>query len=1000
MKSLCTFFITFLSCLALFAGCSGSSAPDGTSRYEAFAPDGIPFRVADSTWKIDMRGNHRAVVTVSDDSKEGVRVILPWRRPDLHPETKKVLVTDSEDNEVKEVTVPLLTSEKGEIIFRPISGAGKYYIYYLPFKWQTWYLNVSDYLAPGIDDSAREWEGRVLKDKDNLPEASVDCFESASKFHFWSPMGLIATKAETDAVKKACGKDMVIFPEDRAFPIQLRRELPVRWTKAPGSSFEGLAMRNEYYTWQLGVWAAGKELKDVKVKFSDLVNGSSTISSGEMTCFNQEGTSWDGSHLDFTVDVPKDRVQALWCGVQIPQDAKSGTYHGDVTVSAEGVEPQVISLAIKVARDVLADKGDSEVWRHSRLRWLNSTLFLDDNNPVGPYDEMEVEGRTVKATGRDVRIGGNGMVQGISFHGKEILDAPQEIVISKGSKDVVFTSDNVTVTKEAAGLVKWTATSEQDGISFKLDGNMEFDGHMHFDIYVSAPDDVPVKDVRLVTRYSPYSSEYFMGAGFGGGYTPAAYSWNWTGPYDSYWMGGVEAGLHTEFRGGSYHGPLLNAYNPEPSPVWSNEGKGAVKVTGGKGRPAQVIASTGPRILGKEPLNFEFNLMITPTKELDTEKQFSMKFFHARPADFDRAAEDGANIANIHHAQNLNPYINYPFIVRDSLIDFIKHEHECGRKVKLYYTMRELSSHIEEVYALHSLNGEIIRSGEGGGNAWLCEHLIEDYIPQWYTPLNSFSPWDSDAAFHLVSNSRYINYFIEGLKWLVENYDIDGLYMDDVSCDRVTIKRVRKILDTYHKGSLIDLHSNTWYSVGPANQYTEFFPYVDRLWFGESFKYDEMTPDEWLVTFSGIPFGVMSEMLQDGGNRFLGMVYGTTARHSWTDSGDAKSPVPMWKFWEEYGIKDSRMAGYWDPSCPVTTSDPLVKATAYIKDDCTLVSIGNFDTRDKDVSLSIDFKSLGIDPAKAVITAPAIHNFQEERTFKPGERIPVKAKQGWMLVIR
>ena len=46
---------------------------------------------------------------------------------------------------------------------------------------------------------------------------------------------------------------------------------------------------------------------------------------------------------------------------------------------------------------------------------------------------------------------------------------------------------------------------------------------------------------------------------------------------------------------------------------------------------------------------------------------------------------------------------------------------------------------------------------------------------------------------------------------------------------------------------------------------------MDRLWFGESFKYNQMRPDEWLVTFSGIPFGVMSEMLQDGGNRFLGM---------------------------------------------------------------------------------------------------------------------------------
>ena len=232
-----------------------------------------------------------------------------------------------------------------------------------------------------------------------------------------------------------------------------------------------------------------------------------------------------------------------------------------------------------------------------------------------------------------------------------------------------------------------------------------------------------------------------------------------------------------------------------------------------------------------------------------------------------------------------------------------------------------------------------------------------------------------------------------------ENYDLDGIYMDDVSFDRTTVKRIRKILDRYHEGALIDLHSNTGYSHGPTNQYTEFFPYMDRLWFGESYRYNQMTPDQWLVTFSGIPFGVMSEMLQDGGNRFLGMVYGTTARHSWTDTKDQKSPVPVWKFWDEFGIKDARMLGYWDPDCPVSTSDPEVKATAYVKDGKTLVSIGNFSDRDKTVRLAVDFKALGIDPGKAKIFAPAVTNFQEETAFKPGQPITIKSKEGWLIII-
>ena len=79
--------------LLCLAGC-GEAYPDENSRYEAFTPDGIPFTVADSTWAIDLRGNHRAVVTVAENSGEAVSVNLPWRRPDLNPETKKIIVTD------------------------------------------------------------------------------------------------------------------------------------------------------------------------------------------------------------------------------------------------------------------------------------------------------------------------------------------------------------------------------------------------------------------------------------------------------------------------------------------------------------------------------------------------------------------------------------------------------------------------------------------------------------------------------------------------------------------------------------------------------------------------------------------------------------------------------------------------------------------------------------------------------------------------------------------
>ena len=43
-----------------------------------------------------------------------------------------------------------------------------------------------------------------------------------------------------------------------------------------------------------------------------------------------------------------------------------------------------------------------------------------------------------------------------------------------------------------------------------------------------------------------------------------------------------------------------------------------------------------------------------------------------------------------------------------------------------------------------------------------------------------------------------------------------------------------------------------------------------------------------LTEVSGIPFGLMGEMLQDGGNAWRGMIYGMTNRMPWSDNADPR----------------------------------------------------------------------------------------------------------------
>ena len=75
------------------------------------------------------------------------------------------------------------------------------------------------------------------------------------------------------------------------------------------------------------------------------------------------------------------------------------------------------------------------------------------------------------------------------------------------------------------------------------------------------------------------------------------------------------------------------------------------------------------------------------------------------------AAQAGGNIINIHHANKYNPFINYPFLANNRLRTLVKAAHARGMKLKIYYTMRELTNHMVELWALRSLGHEVLAPG-------------------------------------------------------------------------------------------------------------------------------------------------------------------------------------------------------------------------------------------------------------------------------------------------
>jgi hypothetical protein len=973
----------------------------------------IKYTSGNDAWNADSLGNHRAVI-IFKGTGNMAKAVIGWRRRDIDPRDKCIIVQDAKTHKkIDNVKMGIINNEKAELWFEPVSARGDYYVYYMPSKNEgrsNYPKGV--YLTPENTASAN-W---IQSIDERMPvNTVVKEIQSINDFNSFYPMEVTATVKETATlISKSNRSDYLVFPEDRLNPIKMSDQLPYRWIqKGTQSLFTGEAAKGEYYTYQLGVYAL-EHLKNVTVEFSDLKDEKGNILAAKnISCINVSGIDYAGASFTKTVDVEKGKVQALWCGIDVPENTISGIYKGNAIVKSKNAGPTTIAVILTVNNKVLTDGGISEPWKQTRLKWLNSTQ-AQENTVIAPYTPLQVKDNIISLLGRKLELNDDGFPAQIqTFFTKEmtgytpdpnnILTEPLHFTASTAdAKNIEWKKNGLQFTRKDAGTVQWKATNTSDVLQMDVDASLEFDGFVVYSVKITAINDVQLKDIALQIPFSKTASKYMMGLGQKGGNRPDDFEWKWdvaTKNQDGAWIGNVNAGLQYSLRDEKYTRPLnTNFYLQKPLLLpesWGNANKGGVSISE-KNNSVLVSNYSGERKMKKgDVLYHNFTLLITPFHPINTDFQWATRFYH-KYENLDTIKANGATVANIHHATPINPWINYPFIEYKKMKAYIDSAHQRGLKVKIYNTIRELSNHAYETFPLRSLGHEIYSTGKGGGFSWLQEHVADDYIAAW------FVPEIKDAALVNSGMSRWHNYYVEGMNWLTQNVGIDGIYLDDVAFDRVTMKRIKRVLTKDGHPGIIDLHSANQYNKSDgfnnsANLYMEHFPYLNRLWFGEYFDYEKNTPDFFLTEVSGIPFGLMGEMLQDGGNPWRGMIYGMTNRYPWDEHAD---PRPIWKFWDEFGMKGTEMIGYWSENCPVKTNNDKILATVYKKDGAALISIASWADNKTDVQLSIDWSKLGIDPAKATIAANEIKNFQPAKTFSVNETIPVDKGKGWLLIVK
>ena len=497
-------------------------------------------RYTTGDWPVAGLGNVRVRLSVSEKA-DAVWAHVPWRRRDENPEKKDTIIVDATTGQrVANVIRVSITRATGDLLFQPPTVPGEYFVYYLPFRTVgSWYFPTTLYLAPtNTDDPA--WAAACASvvqrikagEPAGVPSAHVIEIQAINDFHRFDPMEITATPDEMKAFFAKYGSQpYLLFPEDRRYPIRMTDDLPVRWVQAGPSEprrsagfptgetgrlesrryspeVRGAACRGEFYAFQVGLYASREAVNNVRVHFSDLTGPDGTkIPGTALRCFNLGGTNWLGQSFRKTVNVPKGKVQAFWFGVAVPKDIKPQTYRGTLTFAGQDAPATPVTLQLAVSARVLADAGDSEIGRQARLRWLDSTIGLDDK-VFAPFTPVQVTNQTVSILGRSAHFDDSGLLDSIESTftrnndatdgpAQQLLAGPMKLVAETASGAADWAGGRPRILSQTSGAVVWEARNTAGPLHLDCWAKMECDGYVNFKLTLRTDQAADLKDVRL-----------------------------------------------------------------------------------------------------------------------------------------------------------------------------------------------------------------------------------------------------------------------------------------------------------------------------------------------------------------------------------------------------------------------------------------------------------------------------------------------------------------------
>ena len=194
--------------------------------------------------------------------------------------------------------------------------------------------------------------------------------------------------------------------------------------------------------------------------------------------------------------------------MMIPEDIENSTLKGSVTIKPDSRESQTIQIKLKIQKELIADHGDNDPRRMTRLRWLDSDLGFD-NNVVSSFTNVERRNNILEILGREIAIGNTGLPASyrtyfnenntrVNSIGEEVLAAPLSFNIfgTNGNRQY-FSNDEIKYDDTGPGANRWEVNSENRLLSRNTTGIIESDGFASIRIAITAKESTDLTNFQL-----------------------------------------------------------------------------------------------------------------------------------------------------------------------------------------------------------------------------------------------------------------------------------------------------------------------------------------------------------------------------------------------------------------------------------------------------------------------------------------------------------------------